>query len=96
MASSAKFPARTACAISAARPVPRAPSGGAASAGFGSVSMKILKSTLIALSALLPALSLAASDMYLKIDDIKGESQVIGCGAGACVVPPLATGDYTV
>mgnify|MGYP003390813579 FL=1 len=58
--------------------------------------MKILKSTLIALCALLPALSLAASDMYLKIDDIKGESQVIGCAAGACVVPPLATGDYTV
>lgn len=59
--------------------------------------MKILKSTLIMLCALLlPAVSLAASDMYLKIDDIKGESQVVGCADGACVVPALSAGSYTV
>jgi hypothetical protein len=59
--------------------------------------MNNLKSTVIALCALLlPALSLAASDMYLKIDDIKGESQVVGCANGACVVPPLSAGNYRV
>lgn len=59
--------------------------------------MNNLRNTLIALCALLlPALSSAASDMYIKIDDIKGESQVVGCANGACVVPALSAGDYTV
>lgn len=40
--------------------------------------------------------SFAAADFYLKIEDIKGESQVVKCTNGSCVVPPLKVGDYTV
>ena len=58
--------------------------------------MNILKSTVIALCALLPALGLAASDMFLKLDGMKGESHILQCVNGACVSPKLAAGKYTV
>ncbi len=45
---------------------------------------------------LLPALGFAASNMYLKIEDVKGESHIVQCVNGACVVPKLAAGNYTV
>lgn len=59
--------------------------------------MNNFKNTLIMLCALLlPALSLAASDMYLKLDGVKGESHIVKCTNGACVAPPLKVGAYTV
>lgn len=45
---------------------------------------------------LLPTIAWAASDMYLKLGDVKGESKIVKCVNGACVVPPLNAGDYTV
>ena len=55
----------------------------------------------IRLNALLTLLlfsssSFAATDFYLKIEGTKGESQVVHCTNGSCVVPPLKVGDYTV
>ncbi len=59
--------------------------------------MKNFRLSLLALALLLlPVLSLAATNMYLKIEDVKGESQIVQCMNGACVVPKLAAGNYTV
>jgi hypothetical protein len=59
--------------------------------------MKQLRLSLFVLTlSLLPALSLAASDMFLKLDGIKGESHIVQCVNGACVSPKLAAGKYTV
>lgn len=48
------------------------------------------------LSALAPLAAVAASDMYIKIGDIKGESKVVHCPAGVCTVSGLAAGTYQV
>ena len=48
------------------------------------------------ISALLPALSSAAADMYLQIKDARGQARVVACASGACVVDGLAAGTYTV
>jgi hypothetical protein len=60
--------------------------------------MKNLVSHWIKLCALLllPALASAAADFYLQIKDAKGESRVVQCPAGACVVDGLAPGQYSV
>ena len=47
-------------------------------------------------SALVPAISSAAVDMYLQIKDAKGAARVVACESGACVVDGLAVGSYTV
>jgi len=51
---------------------------------------------IIAAALLLPALASAATDMYLKIETIKGEARVVRCDAGACVFDAVATGTYSV
>lgn len=48
------------------------------------------------LSALAPLAAIAASDMYIKISDVKGESRVVHCPAGTCAVSGLAAGSYQV
>ena len=60
------------------------------------MNKSISKLMVLCVLLLSPAISLAATNMYLKIDDVKGESQVVSCANGACVVPPLAAGNYTV
>lgn len=56
-----------------------------------------IKNFIFAVILSIPAITLAAaSDMYLKIDGVKGESHIVKCVNGACVVPKLAVGDYTV
>lgn len=50
----------------------------------------------ILLGALAPLAAFAASDMYIKISDIKGESKVVHCPAGTCAVSGLAAGSYQV
>jgi hypothetical protein len=50
----------------------------------------------LVLSALVPFGALAASDMYIKIGDIKGESKIVHCPAGTCTVSDLAAGTYQV
>ncbi len=59
--------------------------------------MKNFKLSLFALALLLlPVLSLAASDTFLKLGSVKGESYIVKCVDGACVAPKLAVGAYTV
>lgn len=36
----------------------------------------------------------AAADMYLKIDGVKGESKIVSCPGGTCVLEGLTAGDY--
>lgn len=48
------------------------------------------------LGALVPLAAVAASDMYIKISDVKGESRVVQCPAGSCVLSDLASGSYQV
>lgn len=48
------------------------------------------------LSALAPLAAFAASDMYIKISDIKGESKVVHCPGGTCAVSGVAAGAYQV
>jgi hypothetical protein len=55
-----------------------------------------LKYFILAVLLMMPSLVLAASDMFLKLDGVKGESHIVKCVNGACVVPKLAVGDYTV
>lgn len=50
----------------------------------------------ILLSALAPLAAVAASDMYIKISDVKGESRVVQCPAGTCALSDLAAGTYQV
>jgi hypothetical protein len=52
----------------------------------------------VALCALVlaPALAMAGSDMYLKIEGVEGESRVVHCADGACLVDSLAPGKYSV
>jgi hypothetical protein len=38
----------------------------------------------------------AASDMYIKLNDIKGESKLVSCPGGTCVVEGLTAGNYEV
>ena len=57
--------------------------------------IRIVISSLM-LSALAPLAAVAASDMYIKIGDIKGESKVVHCPAGTCTVSGLAAGTYQV
>ncbi len=45
---------------------------------------------------LLPGLAFAAADFYLQIKDAKGETRVVQCPAGACVVDALTAGQYSV
>jgi len=51
---------------------------------------------LLGAALLLPAVSLAAVDMYLQIKDAQGEARVVACADGACVVSGLAVGSYSV
>lgn len=48
------------------------------------------------LSALAPLAAVAASDIYIKIDGINGESKVVHCPAGVCTLTGLAAGSYQV
>ncbi len=48
------------------------------------------------LSALAPMAAFAASDMHIKINDIKGESKIVHCPSGVCTVSDLAVGTYQV
>jgi len=57
---------------------------------IGVVMSSLLLGVLASLSAF------AASDMYIKISDIKGESNVVLCPAGSCAVSGLAAGTYQV
>jgi len=57
---------------------------------IGVVMSSLLLGVLASLSAF------AASDMYIKISDIKGESNVVHCPAGSCAVSGLAAGTYQV
>lgn len=60
--------------------------------------MKTYKIGLVAVLAMLvlPEMASASSDMYLKIEGSKGETQIVHCPAGACVVAPLEAGTYSV
>jgi hypothetical protein len=64
----------------------------------GGTIMKYSMTRFMALSAalLLPVIASAAADMYLQIKDAKGETRVVQCAGGACVVDRLAPGQYTV
>jgi hypothetical protein len=35
-------------------------------------------------------------DVYIKIDDINGESKIVACPGGTCLLEGLAAGDYEV
>lgn len=48
------------------------------------------------LSTFAPLSAVAASDMYIKISDVKGESRVVQCPAGTCALSDLAAGTYQV
>ena len=50
----------------------------------------------VCVALLLPTFAMASSDMYLHIKGEKGEAQIVQCTDGACVVPPLAVGNYSV
>ena len=60
--------------------------------------MKNLTRCLIALCAalLVPAFAAAASDLFLQLKGVKGETRVVACPNGACVVSGLAAGQYSV
>ena len=60
--------------------------------------MRILGRWFVALCAalLLPAVASAATDMFLQIKGVKGETRVVACPNGACVVTGLAPGKYSV
>lgn len=59
--------------------------------------MKPARSSLAcAIALLLPVMASAASDYYLKIEGVKGESRIVHCSDGACVVGQLAPGSYRV
>jgi hypothetical protein len=57
---------------------------------------RVLATCALVCAALLPLASSAAVDMYLQIKDAKGETHVVQCPAGACVVTGLAPGQYSV
>lgn len=38
----------------------------------------------------------AAADMHIKLNDIKGESKIVACPGGICLLEGLAAGDYDV
>ena len=46
----------------------------------------------ILLSALAPLAAVAASDMYIKISDVKGESRLVQCPACTCAFSDLVAG----
>ncbi|MDR7088715.1 MULTISPECIES: type VI secretion system tube protein Hcp [Cellvibrio] len=48
------------------------------------------------LSAFAPLAAVAASDMHIKLNDIKGESKIVHCPGGTCTVTGLAAGTYQV
>ncbi len=48
------------------------------------------------LSALAPLAAVAATDMHIKITDVKGESRLVHCPASSCSVSGLAAGTYQV
>lgn len=54
------------------------------------------RSAALCAALLLPVMASAASDMFLQIKDAKGETRVVACAAGACVVNGLASGQYSV
>jgi hypothetical protein len=59
--------------------------------------MKLSRTPLaLAIALLLPVMASAAADYYLKIEGVKGESRVVRCSDGACVVDQLAPGSYKV
>ena len=53
------------------------------------------RSTALWAALLLPAIASASADMFLQIKDAKGETRVVACAAGACVVDGLVTGKYS-
>lgn len=57
--------------------------------------IRIFISTLV-LSAFAPLSSFAASDIFIKISDIKGESRIVQCPSGSCVINDLPAGSYQV
>lgn len=60
-----------------------------------SKSIKLLIGSVL-LGSLASLNVLAASDMYIKLNDIKGESKVVHCPGGSCTVGGLAAGTYQV
>ena len=61
-----------------------------------SIEMKLSRTWLVCtLAALLPLTASAAADYYLRIEGGKGESRVVHCTEGSCLVG-LAPGSYTV
>lgn len=48
------------------------------------------------LSALAPLAAVAATDMHIKITDVKGESRLVHCPSSSCSVSGLAAGTYQV
>lgn len=58
-------------------------------------SMRVVVGSLL-LGLFASANVFAASDMYIKLGDIKGESKVVHCPGGACALSGLAAGSYQV
>lgn len=58
-------------------------------------SMRIVVGSVL-LGLLASANVFAASDMYIKLGDIKGEFKVVHCPGGTCAVSDLAAGSYQV
>lgn len=59
--------------------------------------MKLSRYWLAGVVALsMPLTALAAADYYLKIEGVKGESRIVHCTEGACLVDNLAPGSYSV
>ncbi len=55
----------------------------------------LARSAALCAALLLPVMASASSDMFLQIKDAKGETRVVACAAGACVVDGLLTGQYS-
>ena len=55
-----------------------------------------LRATIFLLISLSSVSAFAASNMYLKITDSKGESKTVACADGVCTADNLAAGDYQV
>lgn len=50
----------------------------------------------ILLSALAPLTAVAASDVYIKFDDINGESKLVHCPGGTCTLGSMPAGTYQI
>jgi hypothetical protein len=53
------------------------------------------RSVALCAALLLPVMASASADMFLQIKGATGETRVVACTAGACVVEGLAIGQYS-